>query len=68
MLKKFQVIQHEIDKLEFLLESENLSNKEKSLLKQSIQKVLGKIEVDIKTVNHIPNLQTGKYRAVISYI
>ena len=67
-MKKFQVIQKTINELDFLIVSEELTEKDNDVLKSSIQKVLGQMTVNIKIVRDIPSLKSGKYKAIISKI
>lgn len=64
-MKKFQVIQNDLNNLEFLLVCETLSSDEKDILIRAIQKVLGEVKVLVREVEDIPNQKSGKYKAII---
>jgi phenylacetate-CoA ligase len=67
-LLKFQVIQKQINELDFLIMADELSDQEKDLLMNSIKKVLGNVKISIRNVDNIPSLDSGKFKAIVSQL
>jgi phenylacetate-CoA ligase len=67
-LLKFQVIQKQINELDFLIMADELSDQEKDLLMNSIKKVLGNVKISIRNVDNIPSLESGKFKAIVSQL
>jgi phenylacetate-CoA ligase len=67
-LIKFQVLQTSIDNLVINIQSDPLTNEDKSLIEKELVEKFGRIKISINNVTNIPSSDTGKFKAIISYV
>ena len=65
---KFQVIQYSLDELVINIQSDPLTDEEKVIIKRELVEKFGKIKTSINNVFHISSSDTGKFKAIISYV
>jgi phenylacetate-CoA ligase len=67
-LVKFQVIQNNINELVINIQSDPLTNDDKDFIKKEIIKKFGEICIIVNNVSAIPSSESGKFKAIISYV
>ncbi|OFX23715.1 MAG: hypothetical protein A2041_09575 [Bacteroidetes bacterium GWA2_31_9b] len=67
-LQKFQIIQKSLSEIVVNIQSDPLSENDKNILIDEIKAKLGEIHVVVNNVENIPHSETGKFKAIISYV
>lgn len=65
-LKKFQIVQNDLEKITIKLISDELSESERDFIISDMRKRLGEVVIDFVYEDNIENSKTGKYRPVIN--
>lgn len=67
-LEKFQVIQSSLNELSISIQSDPLSEDDKSILIKELKSKFGDIQIAINNVPYISHSETGKFKAIISKV